>query len=433
MSSATTIPALFETQQRRLTVQSTLSFTPSTPNDNVPEPRAGDSAPVSTGPGGNLPVNSAVSCPESRTAASCPTGVSGQQRKAPAELIGIARLAASSPAAPTRRRSDDRPEYYLLPVRSVLNRCDSERVPFEWTINPYRGCEFACRYCYARYTHEYMELDGGEFERKIFVKQNVGALLAQDLGAKYGFGPSATNPTAPEHIAIGTATDPYQPAEREFGATRACLQELARREGLSVSITTKSNQVVRDVDVLKRIAARSTLYINITVTTLRPRLARLLEPRAPRPNLRLAAVKTLREAGLAAGVFASPILPGITDSEENLDAVAQAAREAGALWLAGGVVFLMPSSQKTFFPFLDAEFPKLARRYREWFTRNGYAPEAYRKEISARMAGLRAKYGLGSRPWEEQQREWRAPQLALALEAGRREGPASRPESCSAG
>lgn len=433
MSSATTIPALFETQQRRLAPQPTLCFTPATPNENVPEPRAGDSAPVSTGPGGNLPESAAVSCPESRTAAPCPTGANGRQRKAPAELVGIARLAASSPAAPTKRRSEDRPEYYLLPVRSILNRCDSERVPFEWTINPYRGCEFGCRYCYARYTHEYMELDGGEFERKIFVKQNAGVLLAQDLKTKYGFGPSATDPTAPEHIAIGTATDPYQPAEREFGATRACLEELAHREGLSVSITTKSNQVVRDVDVLKQIAARSTLYINITVTTLRPRLARLLEPRAPRPDLRLAAVKELREAKLSAGVFASPILPGITDSEENLDAVARAAQAVGAQWLAGGVVFLMPSSQRTFFPFLDAKFPKLARKYREWFTRSGYAPEGYRKEISQRMAKLRAKYGLGSRPWEEQKRAWRAPQLLLALEAGAGEAAATRPRSCSAG
>ena len=431
MSSATTIPALWPTQ-RRLAPQSTLSFMPVTPNANVPEPRAGDSAPVSTGPGGNLPETTAVSCPEPRTAAPSPTGVNGRQRKAPAELVGIARLAASSPAAPTKRSSEERPEYYLLPVRSLLNRCDSERVPFEWTINPYRGCEFGCRYCYARYTHEYMELDGGEFERKIFVKQNAGALLAHDLSAKYGFGPSATDPTAPEHIAIGTATDPYQPAEREFGATRACLEELARREGLSVSITTKSNLIVRDLDVLKQIAARSTLYLNITVTTLRPRLARLLEPRAPRPDLRLVAVKTLREAGLSAGVFASPILPGITDSGENLDAVARAASETGALWLAGGVVFLMPSSQKTFFPFLDAKFPKLARRYREWFTRSGYAPEAYRKEISGRMARLRAKYGLGSRPWEEQRREWRAPQLLLALEAGGGDGTAPRPRSCSA-
>jgi DNA repair photolyase len=433
MATAPTIPALFETQQRRLARHPTLCFLPATPKANVPEPRAGDSAPVSTGPGGNLPEEAAAPCPVPRTAAAWSKGANGRNRKAPAGLVGIARLAFSSTAAPTARRSEDRPEYYFLPVRSMLNRCDSNRVPFEWTINPYRGCEFACRYCYARYTHEYMELDGGEFERKIFVKQNASALLARDLSANYGFGPSATDPHAPEHIAIGTATDPYQPAEREFGATRACLEELARREGLSVSITTKSNQILRDIAVLQKIAARSTVYINITVTTLRPRLARLLEPRAPQPDLRLAAVQALREAGFATGVFLSPILPGITDSEENLEAVAQGARGAGALWLAGGVVFLMPASQKIFFPFLDARFPKLARRYREWFTRNGYAPEAYRKQMSERMARLRANYGLGARPWEAQQREWHSPQLLLALEAGAEGTPRARPRSCSGG
>ena len=139
-------------------------------------------------------------------------------------------------------------EYFLLPARSILNRCDSERVPFTWTVNPYRGCEFGCKYCYARYTHEYMELDGGEFERKIFVKQDAGPLAARELRSSAVRG---------EHIAIGTATDPYQPAEREFGATRAILEEMAQLEGLSVSITTKSDQVLRDMDLLKRIHERS--------------------------------------------------------------------------------------------------------------------------------------------------------------------------------
>jgi DNA repair photolyase len=123
---------------------------------------------------------------------------------------GIARLAASSPLVDEKRDT----EYFLLPVKSILNRCDSERVPFRWTVNPYRGCEFGCRYCYARYTHEFMELDGADFERKIYVKENAGPLAARDLASEDIFG---------EHIAIGTATDPYQPAEKEFGATRAIL------------------------------------------------------------------------------------------------------------------------------------------------------------------------------------------------------------------
>src|ERR1700730_11719883 len=176
-----------------------------------------------------------------------------------APLGGMARRAAEAPAADSRRRSVEKPEYFLLPVKSILNKCDSARVPFDWTINPYRGCEFACKYCYARYTHEYMEIDGGEFERKIFVKQDAGALLARDVERKYSHASKASGFTKAEHIAIGTATDPYQPAEREYGVTRACLEELAKREGLSVSIITKSDQIVRDIDILKVISEKSAL------------------------------------------------------------------------------------------------------------------------------------------------------------------------------
>ena len=300
-------------------------------------------------------------------------------------VSGIARLALSSPLVEEKRET----EYYLLPVKSLINRCTSERVPFPWTINPYSGCEFGFRYCYARYTHEFMELEPAEFESKIYVKADAGAHAARELAAPAMHGP---------HIAMGTATDPYQPAEEEFGATRTILESMARESGLSVSITTKSNRVVRDIDLLQRNSERSSNCVNHSVTTLDARLARRLEPRAPRPDLRLAAVTRLREAGIAAGVFAMPILPGITDRESDLDALARAARTAGAQWLAAGVVFLMPSSLEVFLPFLEKEFPRLARRYRAWYTHNAYAPETYRKEISERVAALRAKYGLGSRP-----------------------------------
>jgi len=334
-------------------------------------------------------------CRENPNAAPSPPGP-------PAGLVGIARLAASSLRAEEKRGT----EYYLLPVRSVLNRCDSPRVPFEWTVNPYRGCEFGCRYCYARYTHEYMELAPAEFEKKIFVKQDAAALLARDIERHIEPG---------EHIAIGTATDPYQPAEKEFGVMRGILERLAAREGLSLSITTKSDRIVRDIDLLARIAARSELSINITVTTLRPRLARLLEPRAPRPDLRLAAVRRLREAGLPVGVFAMPVLPGITDRERDLDALARAARDAGAQWLGAQVLFLMPSSQKVFLPFLEEKFPRLARQYRTWYARSGYAPESYRREIAERVRRLRTKHGLASRPYasEPPATAARTPQLAL--------------------
>ena len=372
-----------------------------------------DPAPAATGPRDSSPGCPTADCP--------PPFPIGQGAPRPGErtlgsaakLVGIARLAANSPAAETQRNSPDRPEYFLLPVRSILNRCDSERVPFEWTINPYRGCEFACKYCYARYTHEFMELDGGEFEKKIFVKKDAAALLAFDMH-KYSYASRSSGGQAPDHIAIGTATDPYQPAEREYGVTRACLEELAKREGLSVSLITKSNQIVRDIDVFKRIAERSDLSLNITITTLRTRLARMLEPRAPRPDLRLAAIRQLREAGLQVGVSACPLIPGLTDREGELETVAEAAKAAGALWFFTNVLFLMPSSAKQFLPFIREKFPKLAKQYDEWYSKNGYAPDDYRKKISQRVKVIREKYGFVTRPWEEMTRKANSPQLSLA-------------------
>jgi DNA repair photolyase len=187
-------------------------------------------------------------------------------------LVGIARLASEGESL----REGHNVEYFTLPARSLLNRCISNRnMPFTWTINPYRGCEFACRYCYARYTHEFMEMrDGLEFEQKIYVKQHTAGLLRHDLRrVKPG-----------ESIALGTATDPYQPAERRYEVTRGILEEFARHRGFELGIVTKSNLVVRDLDLLRKISQSNKLSVHITVTTLDPELARILEPRAPRPT-----------------------------------------------------------------------------------------------------------------------------------------------------
>jgi DNA repair photolyase len=339
----------------------------------------------------------------------------GPARNSSTPLVGIARLAADSPAADSSRTSAQRPDYFVLPVRSILNKCDSQRVPFEWTINPYRGCEFACKYCYARYTHEYMEIDGADFEKKIFMKKDAAILLAQELARKYSYQKKGAEPGVPEHIAIGTATDPYQPAEREFGITRACLEELVRHEGLSISIITKSNMIVRDIDLLKRIAERSDLTISITITTLRVRLARLLEPRAPRPDLRLAALRQLAGEGLHVGVSASPLVPGITDREGELEAVGAAAKEAGAEWFFSGALFLMPASARQFLPFVREKFPRLARQYDQWYGRNGYAPESYSKEVALRVARIRELNGFEHQPWRALRRTQRVSQLSLSL------------------
>ncbi len=322
--------------------------------------------------------DSGVSCSDN------PSPMDGSTERG-SELVGIARLAANSLRADAKRGT----QYFLLPSRSILNRCDSERVPFRWTINPYRGCEFGCRYCYARYTHEYMDLDGSDFEKKIYAKQDASALVERDL---------SLGKAAGEHIAIGTATDPYQPAEKQFGSTRAILEKIASRPGLNLSITTKSNQVVRDLDLLGRIAQHSAITVNITITTLRPQLARLLEPRAPHPRLRLEAIGKLREAGIPVGVLAMPIIPGLTDREPDLEKLAIAARDAGAQWFCGNVLFLMPASWKTFLAFLEERFPRLAVRYRDLYRSYGYAPRSYQAEVAALVERLRTKYGLGSRP-----------------------------------
>src|SRR5882672_2299657 len=201
------------------------------------------------------------------------------------KLIGIARLAAEGESL----RQGHEVEYFTLPVRSMLNRCTGVRMPFEWTINPYRGCEFACKYCYARYTHEFMEMrDGVDFEQKIYVKQHAANLLRQELRrVKPG-----------EEIAIGPATDPYQPAERRFEVTRAILEELSHQSGLDIGIVTKSNLVTRDVELLRNIGKNNRICVSVTVTTTNTDLARILEPRAPRPDLRLEAVRQLNLAGV---------------------------------------------------------------------------------------------------------------------------------------
>src|SRR6202451_1956243 len=262
------------------------------------------------------------------------------------KLIGIARLASEGESL----RQGHEVEYFTLPVRSLLNRCTGVRMPFTWTINPYRGCEFACKYCYARYTHEFMEMrDGVDFEQKIFVKQHASELLRQELRhVKSG-----------EEIAIGTATDPYQPAERRFEITRAVLEELARHSGLEIGIVTKSNMVTRDAEILRRIGEHNQIFVNVTVTTVDVELARKLEPRAPRPDLRLEAVRQLNLAGVDAGVICAPVLPEITDKPRDLEALVKAASEAGAKFVSASPLFLKPCSAAVFLPFLAEHFPAL--------------------------------------------------------------------------
>jgi DNA repair photolyase len=314
-------------------------------------------------------------------------------------LVGIARLASEG----EQLREGHNVEYFTLPAKSLLNRCVSNRnLPFSWTINPYRGCEFACKYCYARYTHEFMEMrDGLEFEQKIYVKQHTAELLRHDL--------RRVKPK--ESIALGTATDPYQPAERRYEITRGILEEFARHRGFELGIVTKSNLILRDVDLLRQVARNNSLSVHMTVTTMNVDLARILEPRAPRPDLRMDAVRQLSEAGIDVGVSSSPVLPGITDPPADLEAVVRAAAEAGARHIFAGPLFLKPCSAAIFLPFLAEHFPHLVENYRARYQDRSFLPASYGKRIAQLVASLREKYGIrradprGSarvRTWPEQ-------------------------------
>jgi len=303
-------------------------------------------------------------------------------------LIGIARLASES----TQLCEKKEVAYFQLETKSVLNRCSNTQMPFYWTINPYRGCELACKYCYARYTHEYMGMeDGDEFERKIFNKKDASCVLDEELTA-------AKLRNRP--VAIGTATDPYQPAERRFFTTRSLLEVLAMRPGITLSITTKSDLVVRDVDLLKQIQTRSSVHVNISITTVKPRLARLLEPKAPTPKRRLAAVKTLAEQGIPVGVFIMPVIPLLTDDGEGLNEIAKQAKAAGAAYLGARALFLMPSAKKVFLPFIEEKFPRLRSSYRKLFGSSAYLPEAYGARIRKQMDAIRLRHQLASHPPE---------------------------------
>jgi DNA repair photolyase len=310
-------------------------------------------------------------------------------------------MAAESPRLEAKRRV----EYLGIAARSYITRCSSERVPFRWTINPYRGCEFGCKYCYARYAHEFMELRGPlDFERRIFVKDFDPVKFRQELTAL----------PRGESIALGTATDPYQPAERQYRITRAMLEVFAATCGFRLKITTKSNLIERDIDLFRDISRRHHFSVSVTITSVDSQLAREIEPLAPRPDLRLAAVRKLVRGGVHATVFCAPVLPLINDSEPDLDLLAKAAAKVGARGFGANVLFLKPCAREVFLPFLEEKFPMLVRRYRERFERSAYLRGEYPKRISARVANIRRRYGFDKMPPQPEPELWpKDPQQCL--------------------
>jgi DNA repair photolyase len=314
---------------------------------------------------------------------------------------GLARLAAEA----THADDGHLIEFKAMQARSILNKSVSKRkLSLAYSINPFRGCEFGCKYCYARYTHEFLQpapivtpprgaYDAPQqswalaFEREIYLKENAAWLLEQEL--------KKIDPR--EEIAIGTATDPYQPIERRVGITRSLLEVFARQQGLRLGIVTKSNLITRDIDLLQQIAARNKLVLHITITTADAALARKLEPRAPRPDLRFAAVKKLRAAGLTTGVLCSPLLPGINDSLRALEAVSSRAAAAGASFLGAHPLFLKSCSRPTWLSFVREHFPDLHPEYQRRYATADFADSSYRNRMASVVRQLCHKHSLGER------------------------------------
>jgi len=278
--------------------------------------------------------------------------------------------------------------------RSVLNSSASTRMGF-WSINPYVGCEFGCTYCYARDTHRYAVERSGlppeplpdweAFERRILVKRGVDEVLQRTLD------PARLNG---QPLVIGTATDPYQPAERRFQLTRRILQALLRFRGLAIEIISKSPLVVRDIDLLQQLGERHEVTVNVSLATLDRRLARRLELKSPVPEARLRGLGRLTAAGVYAGLLMAPILPGITDSRAGLGRLMGAAKEAGARYVVGSALRLGPAARRRFLPVLAREFPELAERYaRHYARREGVSP-AYQRALSERIQELRRRHGF---------------------------------------
>src|SRR6476659_8082027 len=298
--------------------------------------------------------------------------------------------------------------YFGTDPRSLLNSPTATGMSF-WSINPYVGCAFGCAYCYARYAHRYVaerlaasdqsttgardEL--GElppwlaFERRIFVKREAGTVLRRELRR-----PARFQALQRETVVIGTATDPYQPAERRFRITRGVLETLAEQRGISVTIITKSPLVTRDVDLLLRIAARSRLSVHVSLITTDRELARRLEPRAPTPEARLRAISRLRSQRIEVGANVMPVLPGITDAPHLLESLVRSVAEAKASYLGACALRLQSAARQRYLPFIEAEFPQLAPRYRSTYVRSHQVGERYRQGLREHFRALCAAHGV---------------------------------------
>ncbi len=271
-------------------------------------------------------------------------------------------------------------EFLHVNARTVLNRvAGGSRMPFEWTINAYRGCSHACSYCFARPTHAYLDLGIGEdFDRKIVVKVNAVERVRAELSSPTWGG---------HHIAMGTNTDPYQRCEGKYHLYQGILGVLAERAN-PFSLLTKSTLVLRDVDLLQAAAAVTDVRVNLSIATLDEDVWRATEPGTPHPRRRVEAVCRLNEAGVPCGVLVAPIIPGLSDDEDQLNSVVKAVVEAGAIGVSTVALHLRPGTKEVFLDRLAKTHPDEAAQIAARYTGRSYLPKLDQQELSARVRRL---------------------------------------------
>jgi DNA repair photolyase len=290
-------------------------------------------------------------------------------------------------------RTFDTPEFrgvtfYEVRAKSIINRVpEASHVPFRWTINPYRGCQHACLYCFARKTHTYLDLDYGEdFDSRIVVKVNAPELLRKELGATRWRG---------EHIAMGTNVDPYQRAEGRYRLMRGILEAL-RDSANPFSILTKGTLILRDVDLLQQAATVTDVGTNLSVGCLYDDdMWRALEPGTPSPQRRVDAVRKLNEGGIPCGVLMAPIIPGIGDDDEHIDRTVRAIAEAGATHVSPIVLHLRTGAREWWMKWLAEHRPDLVPMYRELYGERAYAPKAFQADVADRVHAAARRFGIG--------------------------------------
>ncbi|MGW5877441.1 Rv2578c family radical SAM protein [Nocardiopsis terrae] len=289
------------------------------------------------------------------------------------------------PPGPVRAGQDGEPVSIEVRARSVINRVPGADPMFRWTVNPYRGCSHACVYCFARRTHEYLDLDSGrDFDTRILVKVNAGERLRAELARPSWRG---------EHIAMGTNTDPYQRAEGRYRLMPQIIRALSDAAN-PFSILTKGTLVLRDLDLLEQAARVTDVGMAFSVGSVDEAVWRTVEPGTPGPRARLDAVRRLTERGLGCSVLMAPILPGLTDSVEQIEETVAAVAEAGATRLTPVVLHLRPGAREWYRSWLHREHPRLLPLYRELYGRGSYAPESYQRIVTTAVREIAERYGL---------------------------------------